>query len=82
MDWEDLTAQETRGGRVITGVRLGEVTTFRQLRSRPSHPDSPALDHHGSHGRDQTSGSLLAPEASVRTRGDGEGKTVGDHDQA
>ena len=82
MDRDDLTAQQTCGGRVVTRLGLREVTILRQSGTWPSHPDSLALDHHRSHGCDQTSGSGLAPEGPVRTSGDSEGETVGDHDQA
>ena len=82
MDRNHLTAQQTRGGRVVTRLRLREVTILRQSGTRPSHPHSLALDHHRSHGCDQTSGSGLAPEGPVSTSGDSEGETVGDHEEA
>ena len=56
MDWDDLTAEEARGGRVVTGVRLRQVNTFSQPSSWPAHPDPPALYDDGGHGGDQTAG--------------------------
>ena len=95
VDRDHLAAEEAGGGRTVGGVRLGDDSggpgpgpahphtpaLDKRRGQRPLYIVHCAyLDDHRSHGSNQAPGGRKTAETSTRRRGEGERKTVGDHD--